>query len=141
DGKGIVLRGRDARQQVYVTGTYSSGQLRDHTRKVQYSAEPAGIINVDAAGLVTPTKDGDATLKIAADGLTAAVPIYVEGLEKQIPINFKNQIVPIFTKLGCNSGGCHGKASGQNGFKLSLLGFYPDEDFEFLDRKSTRLNS
>ncbi|HLQ43998.1 MAG TPA: DUF1549 and DUF1553 domain-containing protein, partial [Planctomycetaceae bacterium] len=58
--------------------------------------------------------------------------IHVEGLEKQIPINFKNQIVPIFTKLGCNSGGCHGKASGQNGFKLSLLGFYPDEDFEFL---------
>jgi hypothetical protein len=23
---------------------------------------------------------------------------------------------------GCNCGGCHGKASGQNGFKLSLLG-------------------
>ena len=40
--------------------------------------------------------------------------------------------MPIFTKLGCNSGGCHGKASGQNGFKLSLLGFYPDDDYEFL---------
>ena len=24
------------------------------------------------------------------------------------PINFANQIVPIFTKAGCNSGGCHG---------------------------------
>ena len=40
--------------------------------------------------------------------------------------------MPIFTKLTCNSGGCHGKASGQNGFKLSLLGFYPEEDYEFL---------
>ena len=48
------------------------------------------------------------------------------------PVNFPNQIVPIFTKLGCNSGGCHGKASGQNGFKLSLLGFEPTEDFEHL---------
>src|SRR4051812_31755623 len=44
------------------------------------------------------------------------------------PINFANQIVPIFTKAGCNAGGCHGKASGQNGFKLSLFGF--DADFD-----------
>src|SRR5262249_37771340 len=27
---------------------------------------------------------------------------------------------------------CHGKASGQNGFKLSLLGFEPTEDYEYL---------
>ncbi|MFN9233309.1 MAG: DUF1549 domain-containing protein, partial [Planctomyces sp.] len=47
-------------------------------------------------------------------------------------MNFENEIVPIFTKLGCNAGGCHGKADGQNGFRLSLLGFYPDEDYEFL---------
>ncbi len=54
------------------------------------------------------------------------------GSEIQRPINFTNQIVPIFTKLSCNSGGCHGKASGQNGFKLSLLGFEPDVDFTAL---------
>jgi hypothetical protein len=136
DGKPIVLRGRDARQQVYVTGNYSSGQLRDHTRKVQYAVEPAGIVNVDATGLITPIIDGDATLRITGNGLSSAAPIHVEGVENQIPINFKNQIVPIFTKLGCNSGGCHGKASGQNGFKLSLLGFYPDEDHEFLVKEN-----
>lgn len=136
EGKPVVLRGRDARQQVYVTGTYSSGQLRDHTRKVQYATEPAGIVNVDATGLVTPLKDGDVTLKVTGDGQTASIPIHVEGVEKQIPINFKNQVVPIFTKLGCNSGGCHGKASGQNGFKLSLLGFYPEDDYEFLVKEN-----
>jgi len=36
---------------------------------------------------------------------------------------------PVFTKLGCNAGGCHGKASGQNGFRLSLLGFDHDADY------------
>ena len=46
------------------------------------------------------------------------------GAEER-PLNFTNDIVPIFTKASCNSGGCHGKASGQNGFKLSLLGFEP----------------
>jgi hypothetical protein len=45
---------------------------------------------------------------------------------------FVNDVVPVFTKLRCNSGGCHGKASGQNGFKLSLLGFEPDYDYTAL---------
>lgn len=55
-----------------------------------------------------------------------------QGADIQRSINFTNQIVPIFTKLSCNSGGCHGKASGQNGFKLSLLGFEPDVDYTAL---------
>ena len=33
-----------------------------------------------------------------------------ERCDENLPINFANQIVPIFTKLGCNCGGCHGKA-------------------------------
>ena len=53
-----------------------------------------------------------------------------------LPINFGNQIVPIFTKLGCNSGGCHGKASGQNGFKTSLLGFEPEVDYNALVKEA-----
>ena len=52
------------------------------------------------------------------------------------PLNFTNDIVPIFTKASCNSGGCHGKASGQNGFKLSLLGFEPQEDFEHIVKEA-----
>src|SRR5205823_10210701 len=59
-----------------------------------------------------------------------------EAVDLNLPINFGNQVVPIFTKLGCNSGGCHGKASGQNGFKLSLLGFEPDIDFNALVKEA-----
>lgn len=132
----LVIRGRDARQQLIVTGVYSSGQLLDHTPGATYSATPADIVEIAADGLVTPLKDGDATVKVTVDGKETTVVVHVEGVANQIPINFKNQIVPIFTKLGCNSGGCHGKASGQNGFKLSLLGFYPDEDFEYLVKEA-----
>src|SRR5436189_2647953 len=45
---------------------------------------------------------------------------------------FNTDVVPVLTRLGCNSGGCHGKATGQNGFKLSLLGFEPEFDYESL---------
>jgi hypothetical protein len=45
------------------------------------------------------------------------------------PVHFANDVVPNLTRFGCNSGGCHGKASGQNGFKLSLFGFDPVFDY------------
>ena len=52
------------------------------------------------------------------------------------PISFPNQVVPIFTKAGCNAGGCHGKASGQNGFKLSLLGFDARFDYDAIVKEA-----
>lgn len=128
----FLIRGRDARQQLVVSGVYSSGQFRDHTHAAKYAVTPAGVIEIADDGMVTPVKDGLATVKATFGGKEVLTQVKVDGVENQIPINFKNQIVPIFTKLGCNSGGCHGKASGQNGFMLSLLGFYPEDDYEFL---------
>jgi hypothetical protein len=135
--KGVTIRGRDARQQLFVTGVYSSGLMQDHTRKVQYTAEPNGILKISATGMATPQADGDVTVTATdAGGLKATLIVHVSGMAGDTPINFQNQIVPIFTKLGCNGGGCHGKSSGQNGFKLSLLGFYPDEDYEYLVKEA-----
>ena len=132
-GKGVLLRGRDGRQQLFATGVYSSGQFRDHTRTVQFTSVPAGIVQIDNTGYMTPMKDGKTVVKAVASGnISVELPVEVTGVSIDVAINFPNQITPIFTKLNCNSGGCHGKASGQNGFKLSLLGFYPDEDHEFL---------
>ena len=49
-------------------------------------------------------------------------------------VSFRNQVLPVLTKHGCNSGGCHGRGSGQNGFKLSLFGFDPAADYAALVR-------
>ncbi|MFN9271045.1 MAG: DUF1549 domain-containing protein [Planctomycetaceae bacterium] len=56
---------------------------------------------------------------------------------------FATDVVPVLTRLGCNGGGCHGKATGQNGFRLSLFGFEPDYDFEALvhEDRGRRLNA
>ncbi len=129
----LTLRGRDARQQLVVTGVYSSGQERDAASLVTFAAQPEGVVTVAEDGFVTPLASGRATVTARGPaGLSASAQVTVEKFDERIPINFGNQIVPIFSKLGCNSGGCHGKSSGQNGFKLSLLGFYPEEDYEFL---------
>ena len=134
---GVTIRGRHARQQLFVTGVYPGGQLRDLTHSTTYTAAPPDVVSVDASGLITPLQDGEATVRAIGTGTVAAeIRVRVEGFTDEHPINFKNQIVPIFTKLGCSGGGCHGKASGQNGFRLSLLGFYPDDDYEFLVKES-----
>lgn len=53
--------------------------------------------------------------------------------ESSRPLSFVNDIAPILTKADCNSGGCHAKAvTGQRGFRLSLLGFEPQEDYEHI---------
>jgi len=50
-------------------------------------------------------------------------------------VTFENDIIPILSRFGCNSSGCHGKAEGQNGFKLSVFGFDPDGDYDALTRE------
>lgn len=128
-----VLQGRNARKQLIVTGSYSSGQKHDLTHSVAYSTDKPQVLTIDATGLVTPLTDGDATVTArSSDGKTATVALKTERCTEELPVHFVNEIVPLFTKLGCNAGGCHGKSDGQNGFKLSLLGFYPAEDYEYL---------
>ena len=132
----ITLRGKDARQQLLVTGKLDTNAERDFTHKSSYQAAPAGIVSVDANGLIAPVADGMATITATADGVTATIEVKVENAASNPPVNFANQIVPIFTKATCNSGGCHGKSSGQNGFRLSLLGFEPTEDYEHIVKEA-----
>ena len=55
---------------------------------------------------------------------------HTAGLSAADPqVDFENDIQPVLTRFGCNSGPCHGKARGQGGFQLSLLGFDSDMDF------------
>ncbi len=49
--------------------------------------------------------------------------------------SFTREILPLLTRLGCNQGACHGKGVGQNGFRLSLRGYAPDQDHAWLTRE------
>ncbi|MFM7594503.1 MAG: DUF1549 domain-containing protein, partial [Isosphaeraceae bacterium] len=64
--------------------------------------------------------------------LTHCISIHAADVKLQNQVRFTTDVVPILTRLGCNGGGCHGKATGQNGFRLSLLGFEPEFDHESL---------
>ena len=57
--------------------------------------------------------------------------------------SYNREILPLLTRLGCNQGACHGKGAGQNGFRLSLRGYAPEQDHawltkEFMARRTDR---
>lgn len=132
-----VLVGRDSRLQLLVTAETAQGALVDWTDKVEYRAAPAGRVQIDHSGLVTPLTAGEVTITAAGkEGLEATLTLSVRGIDQDAPVSFPTQVIPVFTKLSCNSGGCHGKSDGQNGFKLSLLGFGPRADYQHLVTES-----
>ncbi|MFN0126844.1 MAG: DUF1549 and DUF1553 domain-containing protein [Verrucomicrobiales bacterium] len=67
----------------------------------------------------------------AAAGLALSVLVCGGGLAQSIP-SFRHDIMPILSKAGCNTGACHGSASGKGKLKLSLRGESPEEDFATL---------
>ena len=132
----ILLRGSDDAKQLVLTAVLKDGGLQDLSGDVKYEVADPTIARVSASGRIVPLKNGATKIQARYGDRSVEVSVKAEAVEQNLPINFGNQIVPIFTKLGCNSGGCHGKASGQNGFKLSLLGFEPDVDFTALVKEA-----
>lgn len=122
----VRLDANAPRQQLIV----SAGQndtAPDLTRAATFVSQTPEIATVDAAGIVRPVTSGSGAVTVTVNGATARVPVEVGALNIQ-PVDFERDVQPILTRYGCNSGPCHGKQRGQNGFQLSLLGF--DSDFD-----------
>ena len=127
-----LLRGPDAVQQIAVEEVSENAGPRDLTASASFVSSDPKVVEVDSSGTIWARGDGATLVTVRTGGQEALVPVTVSEFSAGRPVHFANQVVPIFTKLGCNSGGCHGKASGQNGFRLSLLGFEPSLDYETL---------
>ena len=112
------------------TGRSADGKPTDLTASAKYNSANPAVATVDPDGLIRPRGDGATTIEVSAGGRTATGRGGGGRLRQRPPVHFVGEVVPILTKLGCNAGGCHGKASGQNGFRLSLLGFDPRSDYE-----------
>jgi len=71
-----------------------------------------------------PVADGQADLiAVTSDGFEARARVTVTDQNDEPPVNFRNEVLPILSRLGCNSGACHGALAGKGGFRLSLRGY------------------
>jgi Protein of unknown function (DUF1549)/Protein of unknown function (DUF1553) len=130
----IKLTSASSRQQLVVEATYSDGVTLDVTAQAKFSAANSHLAKITQA-IVAPTTDGQTELKVSFSGHTVVVPLSVAGATVPEPISFNHDVMPIFTKAGCNTGACHGTSRGKDGFHLSLFGFDPDGDYYRLTRE------
>lgn len=122
--------------EVAFDDAFSRRQLRvsaadqDLTHDCHYQTSDAAVVTVDEGGYLVPVGPGKAEVVVRHGARQASVPVTVEAFDSGRTIDFANEVVPLLSRYGCNAGGCHGKATGQNGFKLSLFGFDPAFDYD-----------
>jgi len=109
---------------------------QDRTRAAKYASTAPAVATVDDKGYVKPAGNGKAVIQISLGASTLKIPVTVAGFGDGRAIDFRTEVMPLMSKLGCNAGGCHGKAGGQNGFKLSLFGFDAQFDFEAITKEA-----
>jgi hypothetical protein len=120
----LVLEDSLARRQLRVS--VGGG---DVTHRCTYEVANPAVARVDETGYVVPLGPGETVLTIRHGQQQTKLPLTVAAYDSGRRIDFANDVVPVLSRYGCNAGGCHGKASGQNGFKLSLFGFDPAFDY------------
>ncbi|HZK80021.1 MAG TPA: DUF1549 domain-containing protein, partial [Humisphaera sp.] len=126
------LVGAAAEHGLLATLVESDGRTTDVTAKCRFTSEAPKIVAVSTDAVCKPVGDGQADIVIEFDGLTAKAAANVSDAAKVLPASFRQDVLPVLTKSGCNAGSCHGKLAGQNGFRLSLRGYAPEWDYDSL---------
>ncbi|MBI1917373.1 MAG: Ig-like domain-containing protein, partial [Planctomycetes bacterium] len=120
---------------ILVRGTTADGLVLDLTGSATFASADETIAVVDSFGWVRPIASGKTAITVRAAGRTATLPVTVELKPGTPPTSFRHEVMPVFSKAGCNSGACHGYSLGKNGFKLSLRGGDEKADYESLTQE------
>jgi hypothetical protein len=132
----VVLTGPNAGQRLIVLGRSDGTFTRDITSQSRFASSNPAIASVDPTGRVRAMGDGDAVITaIAKDGRTE-VRVRVKETNTPTVPSFRNRVLPMMTKVGCNAGACHGALAGKGGFKLSLRGYDPNSDHFVMTRQA-----
>ncbi len=128
----VRLNGPDSLRGLLIHGKRADGRIADLTHRVNYLSTTPSQFTVDEKGVVKALANGSGDVEVVFENHAESVPVHVENIQIQQNYHFENDIIPILSKYGCNSSGCHGKAEGQNGFKLSVFGFDAQADYDAL---------
>ncbi|MCC2668741.1 MAG: Bacterial Ig-like domain (group 2) [Armatimonadetes bacterium] len=137
----LTLSGGGVSQRFLVFGHYAGGRMRDLTATAKVAKAGTAGIKIEG-NRVSALSNGPAKLIATVGGLSGEMAITNQDINAPADWSFANEIVPVFTKAGCNTGGCHGSPSGRGGFRLSLFGYEPVYDYQqlVLERSGSRVN-
>ncbi|PQO40530.1 DUF1553 domain-containing protein [Bremerella cremea] len=126
--KNVLLDSPFAEQLLIVQSTRGDELGTQVRGDLKWSSSDENVVTVEE-GRLSPIADGEATVTAEWNGQKAVTSVKVKGLKEFHVRSFRNDVLPIFAKRDCNSGGCHGALAGKGGFRLSLRGYDPESDF------------
>ena len=121
-------------QSFAAVSTGGDGVTEDVTETARWRVIDPEIAKIDGQRLL-PLADGQTQLVANLNGVITRVDVTVDQAELVPDISFAKDVMPVFTRSGCNTGSCHGAARGKDGFRLSLFGFDPAGDYHRITRE------
>lgn len=128
------LRHQRQPHSLQVLGVTADGFTVDLREGAKVTSADPRIAVIDERGWVRPTGNGETRVTVVVAGQTLTVPVKVQLPAVEPPISFRNEVMAVLSKAGCNMGACHGYSLGKNGFKLSLRGSDPELDYPAIAR-------
>jgi len=140
----IFITGPRYGQRLVVEGTFADGHQEEITSRASFAISDPEVAKLDESNVLLPHADGHATITASVPGHRTTASLVVLDFATASTWSFRNDVLPVMTKMGCNSGPCHGAAAGKNGFKLTLRGYDPVVDYytlthQALGRRTDRL--
>ena len=131
----VTLTGPQATQRLIVLRSENDKIVADVTDRAEFFSSNPKIATIDEGGVVQAVGDGETNISAAQGDMRAVIKIKVVKTKEPAQVSFTNHVIPLLTKLGCNSGACHGALAGKGGLKLSLRGYDPEADHFVLTRQ------
>ena len=135
----IQLNQKTKSQRFIVYQTTETGGIGRALRASEYTVDLSNhqIASLEGQNL-TALAGGSGEIHISSNtGEKVSAKVVVSNTDAQPEWSFRHDIENILTKLGCNSGACHGALAGKGGFRLSLRGYDPDFDHQSITRDSS----
>jgi hypothetical protein len=132
----MTLTGPHASQRVIVLSQAGDKIVGDLTSRAKFRSGNPAVAAVTGAGLIRVVGDGESVITATADGAQTTARVKVVKATEPFTPSYRNHVIPMMTKVGCNSGACHGALAGKSGFKLSLRGYAPDVDHFVMTRQA-----
>jgi len=132
----IPLTGPNASQQLLLVQEDRGHAVANGAPRATFDSSDPKVAVVEG-GRVRAIGNGEAIITAkTSDGKLTTAKVHVYKADAADPPSFRNQIIPILTRSGCNSGSCHGALAGKGGMKLSLRGYDPESDYRVLTRQA-----
>ena len=136
-----TLNGPLSRLQIVVSES-NDADRRDLTHNVTYESLTPNVATVSETGRVKPITDGNAVIRITHGDTARDITITVANAKQAPDVSFRNDVMPVLSKAGCNQGACHASQFGKGDLILSLFGYAPEKDHPALvrDRHQRRIS-